>query len=99
MAKADNKEKHYFQGFEADSDSFVQVSKNYTLQICVKRGVFMDALKWIWNYVKKYRLSMLIALIFTAFFIACAFIIPVVLGRIVDDVIYLLFFIDCFCAD
>lgn len=63
-------------------------NKNYTLQICVKRGVFMDALKWIWNYVKKYRLSMLIALIFTAFFIACAFIIPVVLGRIVDDVIY-----------
>ncbi len=48
----------------------------------------MDALKWIWGYVKKYRLSMLVALIFTAFFIACAFIIPVVLGRIVDDVIY-----------
>jgi len=48
----------------------------------------MDALKWIWGYVKKYRLSMLIALIFTALFIACAFIIPVVLGRIVDDVIY-----------
>ncbi len=26
MAKADNKEKHHFQGFEASSDSFVQVS-------------------------------------------------------------------------
>lgn len=25
MAKADNKEKHYFQGFEAGLDSFVQV--------------------------------------------------------------------------
>lgn len=48
----------------------------------------MNALKWIWNYVKKYRLSMFVALIFTAFFIACAFIIPIVLGRIVDDVIY-----------
>ena len=26
MAKTDNKEKHYFQGFEAGSDSFVQVT-------------------------------------------------------------------------
>ena len=27
MAKTDNKEKHYFQGLEASSDSFVQVNK------------------------------------------------------------------------
>ncbi|MBE7051337.1 MAG: ABC transporter ATP-binding protein [Ruminococcaceae bacterium] len=48
----------------------------------------MNALKWLWGYVKKYRLSILFTLLLTAVFIVCAFVIPVVLGRIVDDVIY-----------
>ena len=30
MAKTCNKEKHYFQGFEAGSDSFVQVTDIFT---------------------------------------------------------------------
>ncbi len=47
----------------------------------------MDALKWIWKYIKNYKFPMLVSLIFTAFFIVCAFVIPVVLGYIVDDVI------------
>ncbi len=52
------------------------------------RGVSMNALKWLWNYVKKYRLSLLAVLFLTAGFIVCAFVIPIVLGRFVDDVIY-----------
>ena len=47
----------------------------------------MDALKWLWNYVRKYRLSLVFILILTGFFIAGAFITPIVMGHIVDDII------------
>lgn len=47
----------------------------------------MDALKWLWGYIKKYRISMLLVLLFCIIFVAAAFIIPIILGLIVDDVI------------
>lgn len=61
----------------------------------------MDSLKWLWGYVKKYKISILAILLLTALFIVCAFVLPIVLGRIVDDVIIggntgLLFFY-CMC--
>lgn len=60
----------------------------------------MDSLKWLWGYVKKYKISILAILLLTALFIVCAFVLPIVLGRIVDDVIIggntgLLFFTVC----
>ena len=48
----------------------------------------MDVLKWIWNYVKDQKWSLIIFLILSVAFIICAFVIPVVIGYIVDDVIY-----------
>ncbi|MBO5370139.1 MAG: ABC transporter ATP-binding protein [Clostridia bacterium] len=47
----------------------------------------MNALKWLWNYVKKYRMSLVVSVFLTAILIASAFIIPIVLGQFVDDVI------------
>lgn len=46
-------------------------------------GVFMNALKWLWGYVKKYKISMVSVLMVTALFIVTAFVIPIVTGRIV----------------
>ena len=43
----------------------------------------MNALKWLWGYVKKYKLSMIAVLIVTALFIVTAFVIPIATGRIV----------------
>ena len=48
----------------------------------------MDALKWLWGYIKKYRWAMSSVLLINAVNVVAAFIIPVVLGLIVDDVIY-----------
>lgn len=61
----------------------------------------MDSLKWLWGYVKKYRISMLAILLLTALYIVCAFVLPIGIGRLVDDVIIggnasLLFFY-CIC--
>ena len=47
----------------------------------------MDALKWLWNYVRKYKLSIIFVLILTGFFIVGAFAIPIIMGHIVDDII------------
>lgn len=47
----------------------------------------MDALKWLWSYVKKYRAGYFAVVILSALFVVCAFINPVILGRFVDDVI------------
>ena len=43
----------------------------------------MNALKWLWGYVKKYKISMVSVLMVTALFIVTAFVIPIVTGRIV----------------
>lgn len=48
----------------------------------------MDALKWLWGYVKKYRWAMSSVLFINAVSVIAAFVIPIVLGLIVDDVIY-----------
>ena len=60
----------------------------------------MNALKWLWGYVKKYKVFIPVILVLTAIYVAAAFVLPIVLGRIVDDVIIggrfgLLFF---YCA-
>lgn len=47
----------------------------------------MHTFKWLWGYMKKYRLKMFTALICGALFLVGTFTIPVVLGKIVDDVI------------
>ncbi len=48
----------------------------------------MDVLKWMWGYVKDRKLSLTVSLFLSLIFIASAFVIPVVIGYIVDDVIY-----------
>ncbi len=60
----------------------------------------MNALKWLWGYVKKYKIYIPVILVLTGIFVASAFVLPIILGRIVDDVIIggrfgLLFF---YCA-
>ena len=47
----------------------------------------MDALKWLWQYVKKYRTGYFVVFILSAVFAVCGFINPVILGWFVDDVI------------
>ena len=47
----------------------------------------MNALKWLWGYLKEYKASMIIIVLCTVIFIAGAFVIPVITGRFVDDVI------------
>lgn len=47
----------------------------------------MDALKWLWSYVKKYRAGYFAVVILSALFVVCAFINPVILGQFVDEVI------------
>ena len=46
MAKANNKEKHYFHGFEADSDSFVLVSKKGMFKTMRKFDTKVQHLKY-----------------------------------------------------
>lgn len=48
----------------------------------------MDALKWLWGYVKKYRHTLFAACFISIIFAICGFIHPIILGRFVDDVIY-----------
>lgn len=43
----------------------------------------MNALQWLWGYVKKYKISMVAVFIVTALFIVTAFVIPILTGRIV----------------
>ncbi len=47
----------------------------------------MNALKWLWKYVKKYRWGMVTTFVLTLFIVVSAFVLPVVVGRIVDNVI------------
>ena len=46
----------------------------------------MKALKWLWAYLRHYKASMFFAL-FTVVIVVFAFIQPVVVGRLVDEVI------------
>lgn len=48
----------------------------------------MDALKWLWKYLKNYRWGMLLVVLVNAVNVIASLLIPVVLGLIVDDVIY-----------
>ena len=47
----------------------------------------MNALKWLWKYVKKYRWVMAATFVLTLLIVVSAFVLPVVVGRIVDNVI------------
>ena len=47
----------------------------------------MNALKWLWGYVKKYKLSLVVSLVLTVVFVVCAFATPIIPGLIVDEVI------------
>ncbi|MBQ6894345.1 MAG: hypothetical protein IJN40_02495 [Clostridia bacterium] len=47
----------------------------------------MNALKWLWGYVKKYKLSLVVSLLLTVIFVVCAFATPIIPGLIVDEVI------------
>ncbi len=48
----------------------------------------MDSLKWLWGYIKKYKISIMIFLALSPLYIVGAFVYPVVIGLFVDDVIY-----------
>ena len=47
----------------------------------------MNALKWLWGYLKGYKAEYLVIFLFTLVFIAGAFLVPVIMGRFVDVVI------------
>ena len=47
----------------------------------------MNALKWLWGYVKKYRISLGVTMVMTVIFVICAFMTPIIPGLIVDEVI------------
>ena len=47
----------------------------------------MNALKWLWGYVKKYRISLGVTMVLTVIFVICAFMTPIIPGLIVDEVI------------
>ena len=47
----------------------------------------MKALKWLWAYLRHYKASMLFVALFTVAIVVIAFIQPVVVGRLVDNVI------------
>ncbi len=47
----------------------------------------MDSLVWLWKYVKRYQWSIVVVFILTVIVAVCAFVIPIVLGRVVDEVI------------
>lgn len=47
----------------------------------------MDALKWLWQYVKRYKLLLVCSVLLTTVHMAAVFINPVVTGYLVDNVI------------
>lgn len=47
----------------------------------------MEPLKWIWSYVKKYRLSMTLFTILSFAFVGLAFLNPIIIGKFVDEVL------------
>ena len=47
----------------------------------------MDALKWLWQYVKRYKLLLVCSVSLTTVHMAAVFINPVVTGYLVDNVI------------
>ena len=47
----------------------------------------MNALKWLWGYLKEYKADLLAVVLVTTLFIAGAFMVPVVMGLFVDEVI------------
>lgn len=46
----------------------------------------MDALKWLWSYLKNYRWSIIIFMILSVIFISTAFVNPLVIGHLVGEV-------------
>jgi len=48
----------------------------------------MEPLKWLWGYIKKYRLSIIIFSVLSPVFITMAFLNPLIVGRFVDEVLY-----------
>ena len=46
----------------------------------------MDALKWLWNYLKKYRWSISLYLFLSVIFISATFVNPLILGQLVGEV-------------
>lgn len=47
----------------------------------------MNALKWLWGYVKKYRTGLIASFLLCMVLVVLAFVHPIILGRFVDDVI------------
>lgn len=47
----------------------------------------MDALKWLWCYLKRYRLGLLTIVMLACIFVVGGFMLPIIVGHIVDDVI------------
>ena len=47
----------------------------------------MEPLKWLWGYIKKYRISIIMFLILSPVFIGMAFLNPLIVGQFVDDVL------------
>ena len=47
----------------------------------------MSAVKWLWGYARKYKLSMIFTGILTLGFVGSAFVAPIIPGLIVDNVI------------
>ncbi len=48
----------------------------------------MDSLKWLWGYIKKYKISIVLFLILSPIYITGAFVNPLVIGSFVDEVLY-----------
>ncbi len=46
----------------------------------------MNALKWLWGYVKNYRAKLTLAGIFTPMYVLGIFALPVILGLVVDEI-------------
>ena len=47
----------------------------------------MDSLKWLWGYIKKYKAGILLFFILSPIYIMGAFLVPMLIGNFVDDVI------------
>ena len=48
----------------------------------------MSPLKWLWGYIKKYPVSIVVFLILSPVFITFAFLNPIIVGKFVDEVLY-----------
>ena len=58
---------------------------SYARVIFIKGNNFM--LKWIWSYIRKYRIPMTIGLIFSVIVASFVVVNPLITGAIVDNVI------------